>query len=853
MWRCVGLACSMVLVASAVLAQGGQWHELTVPGGRATLQALGVDASRERAVTMIEIIRRLHFSTTPLPELEQAIKRIPITSTSTLTLPMPIAHAVWEKEILRRSVEPSRLFSAILGDPPARLLFHGLAALDGETRAWMASERGLLSSLYDNLDAAKAFAMFAPTIRISAGRVDVPGGQAGAARWGEVLGAPNTDPRRFVSRLFLERAGRAAGLYALIASVDARRQRFLLGAADRFERLVSSFAGCYPRQSNDYPFVMRGKDPALLLLYLPLASDGAPAGPRDRGFWDAVFSSNELGSAESLMTRDDIDAAWLVDRLCSSSIVDRAQVFTTFLTGHRTFANLPGDQRSDAVVALRVRRLFPALFMAMERAGVTWAETFVTAGRAARRVDRLDGMIEAPVALQQLQGAMAMALGAFASGSIDESLLNRLLSRLAGVQVIDERYDGRLAEWLERDLLPTLGRGERVQRKGSTSVLPLSVLPLSAEDTVASALAGPAPPSATRVHWEGLDYVLDFPAFARARLKAVRAKQGGDTLDAALDRFRTARDARAIVAADAALGRVLASWAYAPHVGGADSGALIGGDPSMRHDLGIRLVNRTRYEQRWELAVAPAERGAIAGSYFGLEASLAGFSLRRLSADRIPAEPTIGDNDRSALFVTVTLADPRGLVDADMQRMAKAVADGSTLVDAAMADAHQLSELATRAAISPWRREVLGWMMTEEPDRIREQFPPAARARLAGVTEPAAGWGTSAIPRGCLCVLPPPAVYPEAIAGRPADGIVGAHSADLMFRVAELLTELKVPAPLAPSVLAYAMRDYIDGVRPAHPADVDAFARQAPALTRSMVEDYIGAIAAIGPLLPVSR
>jgi hypothetical protein len=88
------------------------------------------------------------------------------------------------------------------------------------------------------------------------------------------------------------------------------------------------------------------------------------------------------------------------------------------------------------------------------------------------------------------------------------------------------------------------------------------------------------------------------------------------------------------------------------------------------------------------------------------------------------------------------------------------------------------------------------------------------------------------------------------ILGRAADGIVGGQSADLMLRVATLLAELNLPASLATAVLRFAMRAFLDAVAPAHTADVDAFARQARALDRGAVEDYLGAIAAIGPLRP---
>ncbi len=191
----------------------------------------------------------------------------------------------------------------------------------------------------------------------------------------------------------------------------------------------------------------------------------------------------------------------------------------------------------------------------------------------------------------------------------------------------------------------------------------------------AAALAGPPPAQPKRVHWEDGDYLVDFPAATRQRLREVRARQAGLTLDAAL-----------AAAVDAQLAQVLASWAYAPHVGAADSGALVGGDGSARHDLGLRSVNRTRFEQRWEVAAKAGDRGAIAGSYLGLVAPLANWSLRRLASDRIPPPPTIGDNDLSSLFLTAALSDPSRADRRRHESHRASIADGSRVLAQAGSD-----------------------------------------------------------------------------------------------------------------------------------------------------------------------
>ena len=98
------------------------------------------------------------------------------------------------------------------------------------------------------------------------------------------------------------------------------------------------------------------------------------------------------------------------------------------------------------------------------------------------------------------------------------------------------------------------------------------------------------------------------------------------------------------------------------------------------------------------------------------------------------------------------------------------------------------------------------------------------------------------MPSGSLSPRIPPARFHELYAGRTTDGIVGGRSIDVLLRVAAYLSELKLPASLAAPVLSFAMRDHLDRVRPFHAADADAFARQARTLTRSQVEDYVGAV-----------
>ena len=906
-------------VALAKADEQGDWHTLEVAGGRATLARLGVPDDRERAMVMIDLIRRLHFSTTGSAVLVASLRELSLrppdlsAPTVTVALPSPLPPALWS-QVLARNLSPRRLFLEILNDEPARLLYHGLAGLDGETRQWFHTQPELLRWLYQEPDAVRSFSMFAPALRIVNGSVHVPGGSEAVRQWSSLVGTDTSHPEAFVRRLFLHQAGRTAGLYFVYDAVDDSRRAFLLGTAvpaarraPRFQRLVSSFASCYPPRSTAYPFVVRSFDAALLLVEVDLATDGALAGPSDRRFWEEVFGDVLRGAADADEPR--IDAAWMVNALCGALAEHRALVFATLLAGHRTFRDVPAAELPDVAAALRARRAYPALFVVLEHAGVRRGGTYAAAARHAALLSQVIDAERSITALRQFQGALMLTLNATDAGTVSASKTESLIASLAAVPFDNQRYDGRIAEWLAREWLPAVREPAAPKLASEGGPKPLS------EGGVADALAGPAATPLRAVQWEGRAYVVDLAGVARQRLMEIRKRQGGVSLDhvmalqAIAAAAKAARpeagrkpslaselevlaphlalpevageyendgvDVSAVVAGaigDLRLGRttgagaglsrvvdfllahVLASWAYAPHLGSADRGALVGGDGSLRHRLGVRQLGRGRVEQPWQLAISPASRGSIGGSILGVQTALSSWSLRRLASDAVPAAPALDSNDAIPLTLTAALINPRRLRDADVAQLAAAQAKGSEAVSHARTDPVRLDELAAAAALSPWSRAILPWMVREEPARLDDQFSPTERARLGGMRpNELADWGSVWMPSGSLSPRIPPARIHELYAGRTADGIVGGRSIDVLLRVAAYLSDLKLPAPLAAPVLSFAMRDHLDRVRPFHAADADAFARQARTLTRNQVEDYVGAVAAIGPLRPVAR
>jgi len=59
-----------------------------------------------------------------------------------------------------------------------------------------------------------------------------------------------------------------------------------------------------------------------------------------------------------------------------------------------------------------------------------------------------------------------------------------------------------------------------------------------------------------------------------------------------------------------------------------------------------------------------------------------------------------------------------------------------------------------------------------------------------------------------------------------------------------------LPASLAPGVLAGAIQDYIEQVRPLHPSDWLTLVRTAQAIADDRLDDYIAALTTDGPLAP---
>jgi hypothetical protein len=310
--------------------------------------------------------------------------------------------------------------------------------------------------------------------------------------------------------------------------------------------------------------------------------------------------------------------------------------------------------------------------------------------------------------------------------------------------------------------------------------------------------------------------------------------------------------------ADIILGNTLVSFAYAADIGDPDGAALLAGNVALRHDFGLaRKDSDTRVRMPWlppRQDFQPGVPWHVAGSLLGLDVALAPMNLRRMTLDRIADAPKLSSIEREALAVGVNLLDPQRLKDADRDAIAAAVERGRDRVKAVESGAEPLDKLAEGLGFDGWRRRALSWALAHEPESVAQQFSLVELLNLGGGATGADidAWGTSAIQiDGCACTRMPNTRAWRLLDGRPQYAMMAATMGDFNLAVALMLHEMNLPALLAKPILAVAMQDFIDDLSQANSNDWWSLSREAQALRRQRVEDYVAVAAAVdGPLVP---
>lgn len=953
------------MLSASAPAPALQWNDAPVPGGVAGLaQVVGLEPATERWRVLYEVTRQAyapygehsvgqrlpralaaHFAMlaplAPTPSVARASlggrrdkgeARLPTVlpaprSNSDARLPLPLPEALWAHALLERPPGPEGLVPALLGDRSAALVYRGLSALDEDTLQALAREPALLRALRD---AAPAFSVFARSLSVRAGRVQVPGGAPYVALWERAVGAQVQRPARFIVRLAQRAEGRWFSLFDALQQLDERQREAVLGrpgeSARRaaFETLADVFLAQHAWwQPGGRPYSRPVPDPALVLLALPCSARGDLSLPGTRAFWEAVFASDELpgDGAETLQrlaTQPAIplDGAWLVSQVARAEPgVARARLQSLRLAA-RLFADAPPS--AALLTTLRGSARYPALLAALETLGFADPADFATALGRAQSLDALPSA-SGQVALTQFQGVLALLVRATRQHGVtaaDAIVLARLLVALEPER--EHGYRGRLLELLATRVLPRLAQAVYG-----------NVPPDTAEHTVLRALAGarldlPAGPT---LEWEGLPYRVDAPGADLRRLQHLRDLQAGPTLDAALGLLQATRahearrsDAGRLtgVVAEAlrlgaslhaeprahgprrgaalaetlseadglpwapfvALGRTpigkpleatrrlrdvadvlgadaLRSLAYLPYLGMPDGPALLGGPVARRHVLGS--ATEAAGPGPWQLpeeVSGPRMRWHVRGSLLGLQDALARLHLRRLDRELPARPPRLHEPARAATARAAAALVAADLTDAQRDALAAALRTGRERLAAATHTPAQLVALGRAARLPAWRLRLLGWIGTHEPEALTSAFTLVELVRLGAPTLSADAWGVPA-PQALGnegLRLDADAWDLENLLGvSPLEPGAARASVDLHLRLAELFAELRLPAVLMPAVLSAAALDFQEEAQPAYPEDRLALARQASALTRERVEDYVAALALDGPLRPLDE
>jgi hypothetical protein len=512
---------------------------------------LGLRSDVPRALVVGEIVRTVHQARDPRSPVFLALTAYFATPPEggDEQVPIPLPAGVWRERILGRDVSERELLGAILTDRRAALLCHGLLGLDRETLAFVGNSPALLRRLYEH-DAAP-FAGFAHVLHVRAGALELPGGPDALPIWDALIGAPSVDPAAAIPALLTRDNARLAYFIESLGTLDPSHLALVFpphlavvfpphlavvfppkithDARTATVRLIYRGFVTVDAQRDlaDLPFQRVAYDPGALLAALPLDPDGALDGTAR--YWQALIQGDEVPSDgpdawSKLHESPPATLALLLDRIAEQSLPGRRDLLASVLFTSRLRRRIPDATPADRVLLAHAFRRYPALLLTLERIGVADLGLWHAMVQQARMLDSRTGMdADRPLAL--LQAPIALVDRAVLAGVVDVATASGLLTRLATIDPTAPGIGRAVGQWMEGDLLPALAGKPTVADGDAEGVL---------LESMAGIVPGQAPAAAARVQWEDLVYRVDAAAAELARLREVRNRQGGNTLDLAL-------------------------------------------------------------------------------------------------------------------------------------------------------------------------------------------------------------------------------------------------------------------------------------------------------------------------------
>src|SRR5688572_11432925 len=830
------------------------FFDLPVTGGTATFDMLGLHPE-ERGSALALLARSMFSQGGNAAERATGVRRF-ITSLSLpgnaatndtdarpITIAAPLTADHWRD--LLGSDAPRDLFVGLISNRAVLLVCAGTVNTDPSTRALLERDRGLLRWIARTAPAA--FWLSARSLKIAKNRIAVPGGSAAEPIWEALAGEKVTRLPEFVRELLSRDGGRLAWFYDAMASLPAERLAHVFGPGPVDARIKQTQALYQPYRSadsnwrlEDHPFLRGVTDPWIVSTRIAMDGDRV-AQPAAEWFWDAAFERSDL-TRKTVATVDrepstPVTLAWLTQKISSVAAKERRDRFEMVRFAQGVFNLAPGDDLSEALVALGGYRRYRSLLLSLDRMSITSPRVYSRVVEAARRIDDLSGR-DRKHGVIAFQASVALLERARITRSIDVPAAERTLLALADFVETEKHPAQAMPRWMVTRLI---------------DVLPPLIVPDQFTATTAyesrflQALAGTPPKSPPTVNWEGLTYRVDYFSSEHNRIKRIREQLTSPGLDAALASNNAEQIAEALLV-----------LIYTPALGDPEGPALLGGDIATRHHFGIEGAAGVRRDYiAWMMPREQVGDGSpwhLEGALLGLDIALARLGLRRLADNEMPVAPTINLNDLLTLARSVRVMNADDLTDADRDRIVEAIARGRARVAAAGSNLRELRTLADEAALSAAVNETLPWTLIRTPELAPALFglrdlmwlgkPDVPRERLDR-------WGVyvEGFDNRLRTAMPPPATW-ENLSGRADGGLIATQLPDLTLRLAEETARLKLPAQLIPGLLTFATQDFWHDVDSRFPDDWPALARQALALSPSRVEDYVAALAGEGPLRP---